>query len=205
MSTSVSLGVKEVRVKIRGLPPGLMFGGKGLMEQQSGGKDTKHMSPEEEAPYRAHWMDGKKHEVPWSKKAKNLQLCIPSVMIYRSFCQAAIDFKDPRNKKKSISYLVGATVAFKEEVIPLNTTEFEVKVDWVRIPPRTGAMVKIGRPLVREWEAEFILLVDDEDYNLMILKDILVHAGKNVGAGPDRPGLKGPHGRWVVVEFEIVE
>ena len=188
--------LKRVRVKLVGLSP-LIFQGKGVMEADAdggGGKKGKHRPAIEEAALRAHWMG----------KGRKRQTCIPSMMFYKSFCQAALDFKQPQNKKKSMAYLVGATVSFEEDKIPLNEP-YEVFEEWVLIPPRTGAAVKIGRPLWKKWSSEFTLLVDDEMWPVESLKEIITHAGKMVGIGAWRPGLKGSYGRYAIKEFSVLK
>ncbi len=212
MSIAASeLVLTRVRVKIQGLPPGILFGGKELMRQQAesgAGSGTKkpYMPPDEEAPFRAHWMlkDGSYVKPPTNAKERKVRiLCIPKDMIYRSLCQAAMAFKNPLNKKSNMSFLVGPTVAFEQERISLGKADYVVQVDWVRIPPKTGAMVQIGRPLVFPWEAEFTLIVDDEQYDAGMLRPMLVHSGRNVGIGANRPGLRGPNGKYRVMEFEV--
>lgn len=185
-------GVKRVRVTIKGVAPGLIFQGKGLMELDADKKTTKHRPAAEEAEHRAHWMTvgGKK------------QLCVPWVMLYQSICTAAASFKF--RGRKTMAAIVPATIACEEDRISLGTDSYEVYEDWVRIPPRTGAMVKIGRPRLREWKATFVMIVDDESYDVTGLRDIIADAGKMVGIGAWRAQLKGPYGRFTVEEFEIV-
>ena len=197
VQASSTIKLTRVKVKISGVPPGLLFQSKGVMEADAAKppKPGKHRPADEEAKLRAHWMGtGKKKE-----------LCITSVMLYKSFCQAAIDFKQPQNKKKNMSFLVGATVAFELPNISLGTADFEVFEEYVRIPPRTGACVKIGRPLLSKWSASFVMLVDAELWPAEVLREIIIHAGKLVGIGAWRPALKGPYGRFVLDEFEVEE
>jgi hypothetical protein len=152
------------------------------------------LPPEKEAELRAHWMgNGKKRT-----------LCIPSVMLYRSICAAAGEFKDPVNKRKSFAYTCGATVAFDEERLSLGPADFETLVEWVRIPPKTGAMVEIGRPHIREWSCEGTLLIDAELYQPSILEGVITQAGRRVGIGANRPGLKGPYGKFRLTKFEVL-
>lgn len=183
-------GVKRVRVRIKGIAPGVMFQGKGLMEQD-GGKPGKPRPPEEEARLRAHW----------TGSGKGKQLCVPAVMLYNCFCKAAGFFKFKGNMK--MSTIVASTVAFEVDEIPLGTDQFETHVEYVRIPPKTGAMVKVGRPLLREWSAEFYLIVDDEMYDAAKLEEIIRHAGKMIGIGAGRPELKRPYGKFIVDDFQI--
>ena len=186
--------VKRIEILIRGLPPGIIFQGKGVMaaDECESGKKKKHREPAEEARLRAHWMTvaGKK------------ELCIPWVMLYQSICTAAGSFKF--RGQKTMSTIVAATISCETDRISLNTDQFEVLEEYVKIPPKTGSMVLIGRPRLPKWQATFVLVVDDEMYAAENLRDIIAHAGKLVGIGAWRPQLKGPYGRFEVSDFEIL-
>ena len=181
----------RIKIGLEGLPPGLLQGGKGLMEADEGNKRPPRRTADEEARLRAHWM----------KNGKGDQLCIPWVMLYNSLCFAAGDFKFRGAKK--MGAVVAATVSSEQDKIPLGTNKFETFAEYCRVPPRTGAMVKLGRPLIRKWACEFVIVVDAEMYQAEVLKDIFTHAGKMVGIGCWRPSLKGPYGRFVVTKFEV--
>jgi len=191
--SSVAMSLAEVVMSVQGLPPGLMFQSKGAMANGSNqsGMDGKHLPPEQEAELRAHW----------TGKGAKRELAIPSVMFYRSFCQAGMDFKNPKKKRSNMSFLLGATLSFQETMIPLGIKTFETYVDWVRIPPGPkGAMVQIGRPRIPEWSCELKLWVDDELWNAADLEQIARHAGKQIGIGANSPRLKGPHGKFVIMD-----
>lgn len=192
-SASVQSTVKRISVKIRGLPPGIIFQGKGVMaaDQGESGKKKKHRPAEEEARLRAHW----------TGTGSNKQLCIPWVMLYQSICAAAGSFKF--RGQKTMATIVAATISCETDRIPLGTSEFEVLEEYARIPPKTGSMVLIGRPKLPKWEASFVLVADDEMYAAENLRDIISHAGKLVGIGAWRPQLKGPYGRFEVTAFDI--
>lgn len=182
-----------VRVGLEGIPPGLLFQGKGLMELDGeNGRPAKPRPPEEEARLRAHW-------IPGSKK----QLGIPWVMLYRSICKSGARFKE--KNKRTFESVLAPTISCGEDLIGLGTDKFETYIEWVKIPPRTGAMVKIGRPLLRKWSCKVDIICDCETWNPNQLEPILVEAGKNVGIGAWRPQLKGPYGRFKVVKFEVIE
>jgi len=188
----------RVKVSLQGLPPGLLFQGKGLMEADqkdpTSSKKKTYRPAAEEAELRAHWLgNGKKR-----------QLCIPSVMLYNSFCQAAMDFKDPNNKKRSMGNLIGSTISFEDVKIGLGHSKYEVYEDYVKIPPRTGAMVLIGRPLIREWAASFVMNCDCEMWTAGLLEEIIKTAGKTVGIGAWRPKLRGPYGKFTLKEFKVL-
>lgn len=197
MSVATAIELTTVKVKVKGLTP-VIFQGKGLMKLEASGNgakkaNKKYLPPEEEAVHRAHWIG----------KGKSRQLAIPSVMFYRSLCQAAGDFKDPRKKARALTYLFGSTISIEEDMVPLGTADFETYVDWVKIPPRTGAMVEIGRPKLPKWACAFTLLVDDEAFKIGLVHEVLTHAGRNVGIGANRPGLKGSNGKYAVTAFDV--
>lgn len=192
-----AIKIAKANVTLQGLPPGLLMNSKRLMELdrgKSGAKKGAHRSPEEEAELHCHWT---------TVKGKKM-LAFPWAGLYRSICSAASQFK--WQGKKMMTELVAATISCEQDFISIGTDKYEVYPEWVRIPPRTGSMVKVGRPRIREWEMSFTLLVDDELYGkgAGMLEDIIQHAGKMVGIGPWRPSLKGPYGKFVVSKFEVV-
>jgi len=189
----ITLEQTKIRVTLEGIAPGLLYQSKGLMERE-GKKKTKPKTAEEEAPYRGHWIGN----------GKKPQIAVPWVMLHKSFCQAAQDFK--HTGRKNMSPLVGSTVACKQDLIPIDPNKYEVYEDWVRIPPKTGPMVKIGRPLMREWKINFVMEVDGELWTPeVMLAEVIPHAGKMVGIGAWRPGLKGPYGRFVMTDFKVID
>lgn len=193
VATAIQLAT--IDVSIQGLPPGLLMASKRIMEAdaESSGKKGPRRSFDEEAELHCHW----------TTVGKKKSLAIPWVNLYNSICKGASDFK--YKGQQTMGTLVAATLTCDVDMIPLNTDQYEVYPEWVRIPPKKGAMVKIARPRIPEWEASFVLLVDTEMYGkgLAVLKEIIAQAGKMVGLGPWRPQLKGPYGRFAVTEFEV--
>lgn len=191
----VKSGLAKVRVTLSGVHPGVMFQGKGIMEADAGSsKRTKPRGPQEEAELRAHWMtvDGKR------------QLCIPWNMFYQSFCAAAAQFR--YTGRKTMTSIVAATVACEVDKISLGTAKFSTYEDFVRIPPRTGAMVSIGRPVMPQWQVQIPMIIDDELWDVATqLPPIIKHAGQLIGIGAWRPSLKGSYGRFTVDAFEVLE
>ncbi len=188
MST-VKQSLRKIEVTVKGVLPGVMFQRK--IDEKSSKKKGNYPPQEEEAVQRAHWvMVGKKK-----------QLCIPGIMFHRAFCIAAASFK--WQGRKTLSKIVGSTISIEPDRIPLGTDKFYVYLASVRIPPRTGAMVEIGRPLLREWVVSFVIWMDDEMWRPEQLREIIEYAGKVVGIGADRPDLAGPHGKFTLEKFEV--
>lgn len=180
----------RIRVEIEGMPPGLLFQGKGVMiADEEKGRPSKPRPPEEEARLRAHWGPDKKLAIPW-------------VMLYNSICKAGAAFKS--KGRKTFESVLAPTISCETDLITLGTAKFEVFEEWVKIPPRTGAMVRVGRPKLTKWAASFVLLADAEGYDATHLEKIITEAGKNVGIGAWRPQLKGPYGRFRLKQFKIL-
>lgn len=192
---ATAIALKKINVTIQGLPPGLLMASKRIMEAdaEAGKKKGARRSAEEEAELHCHW----------TKAGKGKSLAIPWVNLYKSICAAGSHFKWP-GTRKMLSEAVAATVTCEVDMVSLGTDKYEVYAEWCRIPPRTGAMVKVSRPRIAQWEASLTLLVDDEQYNIKLLEGVVAHAGKMVGLGPWRPQLKGPYGRFVLTKFEIL-
>jgi len=192
---SVTSHVRRIAVTLEGVPPGLIFQGKGLMaaSAKEGAKKVKPRGAAEEAKLHAHWMKERGKEV----------LCIPWVMLYQSFCTAANGFKF--KGQKTLGSIVAATIACESDRISLGTDQFETYEEWVKIPPRTGAMVMIGRPRLRTWSVNFVIVMDDELYGADGLQKVIEHAGKIIGIGAWRAEKRGPYGRFTLKQFEILE
>lgn len=201
--------IVTVSVGIEGLPPGMYQGGKGLMEEDEKCVTRPARTPAEEAKLRAHWCRTGRQKNPSTP-------CIPWVCLFNSLVAAGNNYKIAGQGQKRWSGLLAATVSCPDDNIPLlampdrsgSFAEYVVKEDWVRIPPKTGAMVKVGRPHFPAWCAEFGLNIDASTYNktgVEMVAVILANAGKMVGLGPWRPQLKGPHGKFRVTKFDIHE
>jgi hypothetical protein len=193
---ATQIALQQVRVGLKSLPPGLLMNSKRKMErdeQLAAGKKGVKCSPAEEAELHCHW----------TTVGKKKQLAFPWVGFYKALCDAARTFK---YGKSSMATLVAATISCDQDFLPLGTDQYEVYQEWVRIPPRTGAMVKIARPRLAEWSTEFTLSVDAELYGkgVAMLEPVIAHAGRMVGIGPWRPSLKGPYGKFALVKFEVL-
>lgn len=71
---------------------------------------------------------------------------------------------------------------------------------WGRVPPRTGAMVKIWRPQLNTgWHLRFAFSILDELIDEAQVRTALETAGLKVGLGGWRP----EYGRFIVREWEV--
>ena len=190
---SVVSNLIKVELRIEGIAPGIIFQSKGIMEADEGKSKKPKRTKDEEARLHGHWMKSKGKKV----------MCIPWIMFHRSFTQAGTTFAYPGNKKKNMSQFIGPTLSCEVDKLSLGTDKFEIYDEYVRIPPKTGAMVRIARPLLREWSVTIPMVVDAEDYEVEILEAVIKYAGRLVGIGANRPGLKGPYGKFSCTSFKV--
>lgn len=172
----------EVRVKIRGTTDYL-----------------QHKRPFEEDASRE-----KTGEVDYSKEAEKsmyyddeIGCYIPSKQLRAGLVKAAVNFKVKGRMGKTYKDMVNATVEVEPDKIPLGKKIFDYPhKEFVKIQRN---QILRSRPAFRKgWEAEFNLLVMNDQMQKEILKEIIVYAGEFVGIGDWRPHF----GRFSILEFK---
>ncbi len=121
----------------------------------------------------------------------------PSEHIYGALIKAAVYFKF--EGKKTYKDIIKAGIVLEPEYIPLN------KENWDEIDCRPvviqRARVARWRPRFNDWKLTFnINILDDENLQISLLKDILDRAGKYHGIGDNRPRF----GRFIVTNFQEI-
>lgn len=103
--------------------------------------------------------------------------------------------------KSSIMYscldIQGAEVPIKHK------EPWRVDTRAVRIPS-TGGRILAHRPMFDDWSLTFTAELDTTILSEKLLRAIIDDAGKRVGLGDFRPATKGPFGRFVVTNWEVV-
>lgn len=122
---------------------------------------------------------------------------IPSKQIRASLVKGSTNFKIKGRMGKTYKDLVNATLEIDPDKIPLGKKEPDyVHEEYVRVQRN---QILRNRPAFKKgWEAEFTLLVLDEQMPLEKLREILEYCGSFVGIGDWRPHF----GRFEVVEFD---
>lgn len=188
-----------MKAHLRGLPPGL------LMNRLT----PEKLKPKEPGP--------KKREYDEEKDARasayiaeidgNEQLYLPANALYSMILGTAMRYKE-KGSRSSISYLLAGTMRVEPKKIPLGHCNYDIDLQVVKVPPRTGARVVRSRALVPEWEAFPEIVV-----NKSVLPDdigetihaILIDGGTRTGLLDWRPAKRGPYGTFEVLGFEIPE
>ena len=125
------------------------------------------------------------------------QIYQPAEHIFQAMVKASTRFKF--EGKRSYKDLIYSGIAIEPECIPLN------KKKWDEIDTRAvviqRARVVTWRPKFNDWKVSFkVVIYDDENISVPIIKDILDAAGKYVGIGDYRPRF----GRFMLTEFKEV-
>ena len=172
----------EVKIKIKGIADYL-----------------QHKRPFEEDNSRQ-----KSGEVDYSKEAEKslyfddeIGCYIPSKQLRAGLVKAAVNFKVKGRMGKTYKDMVNATIEIEPDKIPLGKKTFDYNhQEFVKIQRN---QILRSRPAFKKgWEAEFSLLVLDDQMQKEILKEIVEYAGKFVGIGDWRPHF----GRFEIVKFK---
>ncbi len=90
------------------------------------------------------------------------------------------------------------------EIEIVHRQPWKVDTRAVRIPA-TGGRILAHRPMFDDWALAFTVDLDTEILGAKLLRQIVDDAGKRIGLGDFRPATKGPYGRFVVTQWQIVE
>jgi hypothetical protein len=181
--------MKQVKVKIKGISPLLM-------------------NKPEEYGFDEKWIE-KKATTDWEVEAlkklyvdKNGSLYQPATHIEGALIEAGKKMKVKGQGKSTYSKLFGSMVCIPNLDIPHLISDYEIDKRLVVIPSTKGRVVRY-RPILNDWELEFIIEFDEE-IDSSVIKEALEIAGKYVGIGDWRPAKKGKFGKFQVVLFEEV-
>ena len=137
-------------------------------------------------------------------------LYLPGAAIARLLREAGGGHKQ-RGSRKSLKFIVPASVLVPEEAIPLingdgksPAREFEVDSRPVTIPATKGRIMR-HRPRLNIWAAEFALEVDEDVLPLEVVHELLSEGGNKIGVGDFRPERGGPFGRFAVTRWEKID
>lgn len=193
--------MKRFHVRICGTAPLLMhkFSDESSADLASAVKKRKSGPPDpiEEAEQGAYRLDTKDGD------AKG-QLCLPGEHFFQSMVLAASGFQVQGQGKKTYKDLVKGNVFVEPEYIGLTDASgnslysYEIDSRPARIK---AARINRRRPLLKQWVAEFdVVVTDDASVPAVVLNSILVSAGQTKGVGDYRPRF----GRFMVEQFKEV-
>jgi hypothetical protein len=182
--------MERYEVTIKGLEPGL------LMRKFSA--ETLAELAEQTKPSKVNYGTAREQAEQNAYRLKNGELYQPAEHIYQALVKSAGGFLVKGQGKKSYRDVVKGMVIIEPEHISHGRKDFEIDMRAVRI--QRARQVRF-RPLLRNWQLSFRIIVGDED--LLpgeVLKAILVRSGVTNGLGDYRPRF----GRFVVTKFKKV-
>lgn len=142
-------------------------------------------------------------------KDKNGYPIIPQPMLMATIVNGGLFFKNGRVKittqKSSLLFGCLEVQGIENEAYVPIVHEQPWKVDTrpVRIPS-TGGRILCHRPMFDDWKLTFHLVLDTDEMNAKLLREIVDAAGKKAGLGDFRPLCKGPYGKFVVTRWEEI-
>jgi len=132
------------------------------------------------------------------------QCCITEEMI-KSCVLGGISMGGIKFGRKSLGQYWKAVAHIEPKNVPINKGVKEpdgVDVRPGRIPPRTGAMVMLYRPIFKDgWTLDFTVLIADDRITEDLVHDAFNSAGLLAGLGAGRPDF----GRFIVTKWEVVK
>ena len=125
----------------------------------------------------------------------------PASHIEGTLKQASRTLKIPGKRGATYAKLIGSAVAVEPDVIPHKVIKYEIDARPVVVQ---RARVVRYRPIFKNWELSFNIMVSDEQIPIEVIKLALDHAGQYVGIGDFRPGRGGKFGKFMVTEFKEI-
>jgi hypothetical protein len=183
--------MREIKVKIEGLEPGLLMHNVASMKSSSGGSKKSIPTSEEEALAACYWLDSKRSA-----------LAIPGRNIHASFVNAGGKYKVGKN---TLTSLLTSSLHVAPELISLGKKTYSIDVRPVVVQK---ARILRARPLIHPWTANFSIFFDEEWISLKVMQDtmpeLIKTAGKLIGVLDYRPAKKGPFGMYRLVRYEML-
>jgi hypothetical protein len=105
------------------------------------------------------------------------------------------------SKKES---MIPAGVSIPDIVCLIVGSQWEVDSRSV-VNPSTGGRIMCYRPRIDKWSTTFTLDIDEQVFSPDLVRVVVDDAGKKIGLGDFRPVRKGPFGKFVVTNWQVVE
>jgi len=186
--------MKEIKIRIRGMGEGiLMHSPKGMLNQKLATKNpAKNYDPKVDAENVTY-------------RTQKGELMIPVRCMKKCFLNASSFFKIGKHSAKQV--LSGYTSIEPFEIILRDKKGKPLKNYEIDLRPVNVQRAKIirARPLIRNWEADFIMIYDENIISkeaLEMLKEIFVDSGKRIGILDNRPQTLGDNGKFELIYWK---
>jgi len=138
-------------------------------------------------------------------------LYIPGPNIFSCIIAAGTFHKAGKSKLTTMkSSLIPAGLVVDELVCALYDEEDRPLKHWEVdsrsvVIPSTGGRIMCHRPRVDRWRLTFTVEVDTTMFSPGLVRSVVDDAGRKIGLGDYRPARKGPFGRFVVVNWQVLD
>jgi hypothetical protein len=126
----------------------------------------------------------------------------PAWNLFRALTKGASGYKNKATKTTG-PRLIASSVQIEPAMLSFGTRKYDIDV-------RRAVVQKQGilraRPLLKKWELEFDLLVNEEDVSpdfFPVLRMIVEDTGRKVGIGDFRVERNGPFGKFQVTSWKV--
>lgn len=107
--------------------------------------------------------------------------------------------KIPGRRGATYAKLIGSAISVEPDAIPHKIQEYEI--DSRPVVVQRSRVVRY-RPIFKQWELAFEIIIQDEQIPVEVIKQTLDHAGLYVGIGDFRPGRGGKFGKFITTKFK---
>jgi len=174
---------KEIKVRIRGTCDMLQHR-RSIEDEKKKAKKTSGEVDYSKEWKKATYQDGK-------------GCFIPADHIQAALVKSGVDFKVTGKRGKTFKNLINAALVVTPDKIYLNKKKPDY-VDEHFVTVSRNQILRLRPAFKKGWEAEFTLLLLDEQLPKTVVKEILDNAGRFVGIGDWRPRF----GRFEIVSFK---
>lgn len=126
-------------------------------------------------------------------------ICQPSEHIYQAIIKKLSGYKIQGRGKKTYMELGKGCINITPEYIPHKNQKWIIDSRTVVIPATKGRTIRL-RPRFEDWELDFVIRINNDDFPIEVLKSALDEAGREGGIGDYRPRF----GTFIVTSFKEV-
>jgi hypothetical protein len=122
----------------------------------------------------------------------------PSTHIEGAMVKSAAKYQIGGRGKKTYKDLFKSAIVIQPDCIPHKIQDYEVDRRAVII---NRSRIMRERPIFKNWELDFEIIVMDEQIPMNVINQILTDAGQYIGIGDFRPKF----GRFMITKFEEIK
>ena len=183
----------KAQVTIEGVGIGILFHSPSVSMFRAKTSKKVIPTPEDEARDSCYWNED------------HTEIGFPSWNIHQALVRAASGLKLPSNKKISLGAIIAGDLSIDPVLIGLGTAEY--KIDRRRVVIQRQGIIR-SRAWLPTWKMKFTVAWEnstlENDFDQVLLPELLTICGERIGIGDFRPICKGPFGKFKIVEIKKI-